>query len=98
MHQQAKLLEILTKFSRTPLFWRIGSRTPHPPEMKFFPESKICPYPAHAPTPKKLKTLTFFLDSKSDLTQNTPVKMKFFPESKSVLTQHMPPSPKNWKL
>ena len=58
---------------------------------------QIWAYPEHPPP--KWKTLTFFPEFKSELTQNPPAppneKLTFFPEFKSELTQNAPP-PK-WK-
>ena len=51
-------------------------RTPPPTENEILPRVQVTPYPEHLtqkpPSPRKFKTLIFFfVDSKSDLTQNT---------------------------
>ena len=68
---------------------------PSPLKMKnsnFLSWVQIWAYPEHPPP--KWKTLTFFPEFKSELTQNTPLQWKtltFFPEFKSELTQNTPP-------
>ena len=60
--------EILTKFSRTLLFWNlVPEHTPPPPINESLPRVQVEPYPE--PHPPEMK---FFPESKTDLTQNTP--------------------------
>ena len=72
--------------------------TQNTPKMKnsnFLSWVQIWAYPEHPPW--KWKTLTFFAEFKSELTQNTPPQWKtltFFAEFKSELTQNTPPQ---WK-
>ena len=85
MHQQAKLPEIFDQIPQnTPTPGneilprvQVWPYPEHPPPHKiensnFLSRVQVQPYPEHPSPARKLKTLTFFLDSKSDLTQNIP--------------------------
>ena len=111
MHQPARLPENVDQISAKHPCSGILHRTPPPPSQKskIVPRVLVQPYPEH-PHPK-WKTLTFFPEFRSELTQNTelpqiqtphPQKWKtltFFPEFRSELTQNTPPPPpENEKL
>ena len=70
---QARFPEIFDQILQNTPVLEFGSRTPSPPHHRneILPRVQVWPYPEHPP-PGKLKTLIFFPESKTDLTQNTP--------------------------
>ena len=74
MHQPARIPEIFDQILQNTPVLEFGSRTPLPRKWKtnFLSWVQIWAYPEHPPPlPWKWKTITFFLEFKSELTQNT---------------------------
>ena len=72
MHQPARLPENFHQISPKHPCSGILHRTTPPPKIKIVPRVQVQPYPETVPLPRKWKTLTFFSEFRSELTQNTP--------------------------
>ena len=104
MQQPARLPEnfdqILAEHPCSGIWYRIPPASPEMKNSNFLSWLQIWAYTEHPPPPWKWKTLTFFPEFRSELTQNTtplpPPKWKtltFFPEFRSELTQNTSPPP-----
>ena len=77
MHQQARLPEIFDQILQNTPVLEFGSRTLPPPlKIEIVPRGPSLSLPRTPPPAPKWKTLTFFPEFKSELTQNTPPPLR----------------------
>ena len=98
VYQSARLPENFDQISPEHPCSGIWHRTPPLPKIKIFPRVQVRSYLEHPP--RKWKTLTFFPEFRSELTQNTPPNEKIYLSflSSDLSLCRTPPPSENEKL